>query len=88
MFSFAKSSLRWSLAAAFTISPLHSQSPASKSSGSSTSIKVETRVVLLDVVVTNDKGEAVGFAENQQRDESCPGPQVTGWPGRTGPRPR
>jgi len=24
----------------------------------------------------NDKGEAVGFAENQQRDESCPGPQV------------
>jgi hypothetical protein len=47
------------LAAAFAIAPLHAQSPAPNASATAPTIKVETRVVLLDVVVTNRKGEAI-----------------------------
>jgi hypothetical protein len=47
------------LAAAFAIAPLQSQVPAPNASSTSPTIKVETRVVLLDVVVTDNKGEAV-----------------------------
>ena len=52
------------LLAAFAASPLHAQTPpttdASKPRQTATStIKVETRVVLLDVVVTDHKGEAI-----------------------------
>ena len=43
------------LAAAFTIAPTHSQTPAP----TAPKIKVETRVVLVDVVVTNHKGETI-----------------------------
>jgi VWFA-related protein len=51
--------LCWSLAAALAVAPLHSQAPAPDSKRVGPAIKVETRVVLLDVVVTDDKGEAV-----------------------------
>ncbi len=51
--------LIWPLAAAFAVAPLHSQSPAPNASATAPTIKVETRVVLLDVVVTDNKGEAV-----------------------------
>jgi len=51
--------LIWPLAAVFAIVPLHSQAPAPNASPTSPTIKVETRVVLLDVVVTDNKGEAV-----------------------------
>jgi VWFA-related protein len=51
--------LIWPLAAAFAIAPLHSQSPAPNPSGTPPTIKVETRVVLLDVVVTDHKGEGI-----------------------------
>lgn len=49
--------LVWPLAAAFAIAPLHSQAPTP--SPTAPKIIVETRVVLLDVVVTNHKGEAI-----------------------------
>lgn len=45
--------------AAFSIAPLHSQTPPPNPAATAPAIKVETRVVLLDVVVTNNKGEAV-----------------------------
>ena len=51
--------LVWPLAAAFAIAPLHSQSPASNSSATAPTIKVVTRVVLVDVVVTDDQGDAI-----------------------------
>ena len=51
--------LIWPLAAAFAIAPLHSQAPAPNASPTAPKIKVETRVVLLDVVVTNHKGETI-----------------------------
>ncbi len=51
--------LTWPLAAACAIAPLHSQAPAPNASAAAPTIKVETRVVLLDVVVTDNKGEAV-----------------------------
>src|SRR5271163_5025217 len=51
--------LLWPLAAAFAIAPLHSQAPAPNPSATAPTIKVETRVVLLDVVVTNHKGETI-----------------------------
>jgi VWFA-related protein len=51
--------LLWPLAAAFAIAPLHSQAPAPNPSTTAPTIKVETRVVLLDVVVTNHKGESI-----------------------------
>ncbi len=51
--------LLWPLAAAFAIAPLHSQAPAPNASTTTPAIKVETRVVLLDVVVTNHKGETI-----------------------------
>ncbi len=47
------------IAAAFTIAPLHSQAPAQSPPASAPTIKVETRVVLLDVVVTDHKGESI-----------------------------
>jgi VWFA-related protein len=47
------------LAAAFVIAPLHSQAPFPDSKRVGPAIKVETRVVLLDVVVTNHKGETI-----------------------------
>jgi VWFA-related protein len=47
------------IAAAFTIAPLHSQAPAQSAPASAPTIKVETRVVLLDVVVTDHKGENI-----------------------------
>jgi VWFA-related protein len=47
------------LAVALAINPLHSQTPAPSPSSAAPTIKVETRVVLIDLVVTNDKGEAV-----------------------------
>ena len=54
----------WFSFAAFAASPLYAQTPpttdASKPPQTSTSaIKVETRVVLLDVVVTDHKGETI-----------------------------
>jgi VWFA-related protein len=51
--------LLWPLAAAFVIAPLHAQAPAPSASATIPKIKVETRVVLLDVVVTNHKGETI-----------------------------
>jgi VWFA-related protein len=51
--------LIWPVAAAFVIAPLHSQAPAPNPPASAPTIKVETRVVLLDVVVTNHKGETI-----------------------------
>jgi VWFA-related protein len=51
--------LFWPLAAVFAIAPLHSQSPAPSTSPTTPTIKVETRAVLLDVVVTNHKGETI-----------------------------
>jgi VWFA-related protein len=51
--------LFWPLAAAFAIAPLHSQAPAPNPPATAPTIKVETRVVLLDVVVTNHKGETI-----------------------------
>jgi VWFA-related protein len=51
--------LIWPLAAASAIAPLHSQAPAPNPSSVAPTIKVETRVVLLDVVVTNHKGETI-----------------------------
>jgi VWFA-related protein len=51
--------LLWPLAAAFVIAPLHSQSQAPNPPATAPTIKVETRVVLLDVVVTNHKGETI-----------------------------
>jgi VWFA-related protein len=51
--------LCWSLAAAFAVAPLHSQAPAPDSKRVGPAIKVETRVVLVDVVVTNHKGETI-----------------------------
>ena len=56
----------WPLAAAFAIAPLHSQAPAPNASATAPTIKVETRVVLLDVVVTNHKGESI---PNLSRDD-------------------
>jgi VWFA-related protein len=49
----------WPLAAAFAIAPLQSQTPAPSASATAPTIKVETRVVLLDVVVTSHKGETI-----------------------------
>src|SRR5580704_10255683 len=59
-----KGYLLWFSFAAFAASPLYAQTPpttdASKPPQTSTSaIKVETRVVLLDVVVTDHKGETI-----------------------------
>jgi VWFA-related protein len=51
--------LIWPLATAIAIAPLHSQAPAPNASASAPTIKVETRVVLLDVVVTDRKGENI-----------------------------
>ncbi|HEY6384505.1 MAG TPA: VWA domain-containing protein [Candidatus Acidoferrum sp.] len=51
--------LCWPLAAAFVIAPLHSQAPFPDSKRVVPAIKVETRVVLLGVVVTNHKGETI-----------------------------
>jgi VWFA-related protein len=51
--------LVWPLAAMFAIAPLHSQAPAPNASATAPTIKVETRVVLVDVVVTNHKGETI-----------------------------
>jgi VWFA-related protein len=51
--------LIWPLATAIAIAPLHSQAPASNASATAPTIKVETRVVLLDVVVTDHKGESI-----------------------------
>jgi VWFA-related protein len=51
--------LCWSLAAAFAVAPLHSQAPAPDSKHVGPAIKVETHVVLVDVVVTNHKGETI-----------------------------
>jgi VWFA-related protein len=51
--------LIWPLATAFAIAPLHSQAPAPNASATAPTIKVETRVVLLDVVVTDHKGETI-----------------------------
>ncbi|MGC1613058.1 MAG: hypothetical protein WA736_00080, partial [Candidatus Acidiferrum sp.] len=59
-----KGYLLWFFLAAFAASALHAQTPplrdVSKPPQTSTSaIKVETRVVLLDVVVTDHKGETI-----------------------------
>ncbi len=51
--------LVWPLAIAIAIAPLHSQAPAPSPPASAPTIKVETRVVLLDVVVTDHKGESI-----------------------------
>ena len=51
--------LVWPLTAAFATAPILSQTPAPNPSSGAPTIKVETRVVLVDVVVTDDKGEAV-----------------------------
>jgi VWFA-related protein len=51
--------LCWSLAAAFAVAPLHSQALAPDAKRVGPAIKVETRVVLVDVVVSNHKGEAI-----------------------------
>jgi VWFA-related protein len=51
--------LIWPLAIASAIAPLHSQAPAPSPSAAAPTIKVETRVVLLDVVVTDHKGESI-----------------------------
>jgi VWFA-related protein len=57
--------LLWPLAAVFAIAPLHSQAPAPNPPATAPTIKVETRVVLLDVVVTDSKGEAVAGLTNK-----------------------
>src|SRR5271167_2978567 len=65
----------WPLAAAFAIAPLHSQAPAPNSPPTAPAIKVETRVVVLDVVVTDNKGEPVAGLTNkdfQVTEESAP----------------
>jgi VWFA-related protein len=51
--------LVWALAAAIAVAPLHSQAPAAGPSAAAPTIKVETRVVLVDVVVSNHKGETI-----------------------------
>lgn len=51
--------LIWPLAIAIAIAPLHSQAPAQSPPATAPTIKVETRVVLLDVVVTDHKGESI-----------------------------
>ena len=50
--------LIWPLGAAFAIASLHSQTPAPHPSNTP-KIKVETRVVLVDVVVTDEQGDAI-----------------------------
>ena len=51
--------LVWLLSAATAIAPLHSQTLAPTLPGTAPTIKVEARVVLLDVVVTDHKGETI-----------------------------
>src|SRR5580704_8534277 len=51
--------LVWPLAAALAIAPPHSQAPAPNPPATAPTIKVETRVVLVDVVVTDDQGNAI-----------------------------
>jgi VWFA-related protein len=51
--------LVWALAGAIAVAPLHSQAPAAGPSAAAPTIKVETRVVLVDVVVSNHKGETI-----------------------------
>jgi VWFA-related protein len=58
MMSYAGFSLRWLAALTITGAPLCAQTPPPPTSAAST-IKVEVRVVLLDVVVINDKGDPV-----------------------------
>src|SRR5271165_4869265 len=63
----------WPLAAAFVIASLHSQTP--NPPATAPTIKVETRVVLLDVVVTDNKGEPVAGLTNkdfQVTEEGAP----------------
>ena len=45
--------------AAFAVAPLHSQTPPPNPAATAPTMKVETRVVLADVVVTNNKGETI-----------------------------
>jgi len=47
------------LMAAFAVAALHSQTAPRNAAGTAPAIKVERRVVLLDVVVTNRSGEAI-----------------------------
>jgi len=49
----------WPLVAAFAIAPLQSQTPPPNTAATAPALKVETRVVLVDVVVTNGKGETI-----------------------------
>jgi VWFA-related protein len=51
--------LIWPLATVCAIAPLHSQTPPPHASSTTPTIKVETRVVLVDVVVTDHKGETI-----------------------------
>jgi len=64
----SSSPIAWLLAAVLAAAVFPAQAPPSSSPQSSTApaIKVEVRVVLLDVVVTNDKGDPVnGLARDQ-----------------------
>lgn len=55
----------WLLAAIIAAAPLHSQSTAANPVGATPTIKVETRLVLVDVVVTDHKGQAVSSLHQQ-----------------------
>jgi VWFA-related protein len=54
-----------SLATAFALAPIHAQAPAPQGLSTTPTIKVETRVVLVDVVVTDRKGQAVSSLHQQ-----------------------
>jgi VWFA-related protein len=51
--------LVWALAAAIAVAPLDSQVPTPNAPATAPTIKVETRVVVVDVVVTDDHGDAI-----------------------------
>lgn len=79
---------KWLVAMTLAAAPLCAQTPAPPSSAGPT-IKVEVRVVLLDVVVTNDKGDPVSGLSKDQFEVLEDGARQTvslfAEHGRTGP---
>jgi len=57
--------LWWSLVTPFALAPIHAQAPAPQALSTTPTIKVETRVVLVDVVVTDHKGQAISSLHQQ-----------------------
>jgi VWFA-related protein len=67
----------WLLTGILTITPLYSQTAPQSPGNPAATIKVETRVVLVDVVVTNHKGETVpGLHREDFRMEEDGKPQT------------